>query len=129
MLSRVMDRIDPVIISQIMDSVLDVPGVLGAYEIRARWVGHRLHAELNIGVDTDLTIGEGHLIAECAQHNLMHSLPNLRGCTIHVESFTGGRATAHEIISHHFPGGLKQGQTKHAASTDEDNNHANNGIS
>ena len=111
-LSRVMDRIDPAILSQILDSALDVPGVLGAHEIRARWVGHRLHADLNIGVAADLTIAEGHRIAEQAQHTLMHSLPKLQECTIHVEPFEGGEAPAHEIISHHFPGDLEEGETR-----------------
>ncbi len=102
-LSRVMDRIDPAILSQIQDTALEVPGVLSADEIRARWVGHRLHAELNIGVDAELSIGEGHRVAEQAQHMMMHSVPKLQQCTIHVEPFAGGEAPAHEIISHHFP--------------------------
>ena len=39
-LSRVMDRIDPAILSQIQDSASEEPEVLSAHDIRARWTGH-----------------------------------------------------------------------------------------
>lgn len=100
-MSRVMDGIEPHIIPQIEGIVSEVPGVLAAYDTRARWSGHRLLAELSIGVESSLTIAEGHAIAEQVQHGLMHSMPKLRECTIHVEPFKGGQAPAHEIIAHH----------------------------
>lgn len=100
--SRVMDRIDPDVIPEIQKIVSGVPEVLAAYDIRARWAGHRLLAELSIGVDPALTIAEGHGIAEEVQHSLLHSMPKLQDCTIHVEPFDAGEAPHHDIIAHHF---------------------------
>ena len=101
-MSRVMDRIDPDVIPEVRHIASDVPGVLAAYDIRARWAGHRLLAELSIGVDPGLTIAQGHGIAEEVQHGLLHSMPKLQDCTIHVEPFKAGEAPAHDIIAHHF---------------------------
>ena len=101
-LSRVMDRIDPAIVSEIQSTASGVAEVLSAHDVRARWVGHTLLAELSISVDADLTVGQGHGVAEQVQHRLIHQIPKLQSCTIHVEPFEGGRPPVHEIISHHF---------------------------
>ena len=111
-LSRVMDRIDPSIVSDIQDIASGVSGVLSVQDIRARWVGHGLLTELSVGVDADLTVGQGHGIAEEVQHSLMHSMQKLQWCTIHIEPFEAGRAPTHEIIAHHFsPGDPKEDST------------------
>ena len=45
--------------------------------VRMRWIGHRLHAELHIAVDPNLTTAESHQIAEELRHSLFHRIPNL----------------------------------------------------
>ena len=101
-LSRIMDRIDPTVVSEMEETASGVPGVLGVYEVRARWVGHRMLAELSVCVDDRLTIAQGHQIAEEVQHQLLHSIQNLRWCTIHLEPSKAGEAPAHEVTAHHF---------------------------
>ena len=39
-------------------------------EVRARWIGHRLHAEVNVTVATALSVQEGHTIATAVRHQL-----------------------------------------------------------
>ena len=102
-LSRVMDRIEPGIVSEIQRVALEVPGVISAHDLRARWVGHRLLAELSISVEADLTVAEGHRIAEQVQHNLMHSIDKCQYGSIHVEPFEGDGARNHELFAHHLP--------------------------
>ena len=102
-LSRAMDRIDPSIVVQLQEIATDVPGVLDAYHVRARWVGHSLLAELSIAVNPDWTVTHGHQIAEQVQHRLTDCMPKLRWCTIHIDPFESGGAPAHENIHHHSP--------------------------
>ncbi len=101
-LSRVMDRIDSNIVAQVQSVAAAVPGVLSAYDVRARWVGHRLVSELSIGVDAGWTVAQGHHTAEQVHHQLLHSVSKLIWCTVHVEPFEAGHAAAHQIIAHHF---------------------------
>ena len=98
-LSRTVDRIDPSVVSQIQNAALDTPGVVSAHDIRARWIGHRLAAELSIGVDADQTVTQGHQIAENVERRLRHAMSKLLWCTIHVEPFAEGRPTF-EVSDH-----------------------------
>jgi hypothetical protein len=54
-------------------------------EVRARWLGHRLHAEVNISVDPQLTITQAHAIAAEVRHRLLHHLSYLSLVVIHVD--------------------------------------------
>jgi divalent metal cation (Fe/Co/Zn/Cd) transporter len=44
-------------------------------DVRARWVGHRLHVEVSVTVPDTLSVGMGHEIAKEARHPLLHHLP------------------------------------------------------
>ena len=101
MLARALDRIDPAIVTEIEQTAADTPGVLSAHDIRARWVGHRLLAELSIGVEANLTVAQGHEIAEQVEHRMRHVMSNLMWCSIHVEPFLDGDSPQHRIVSHH----------------------------
>lgn len=72
---------------------------------RLRWSGHRLHAEVNLGVSRELSVAEGHAIAVEARHQLMHGLPYLSNATIHVdpEDLSGEK---HHGFAEHTHGNL-----------------------
>ena len=61
-----------------------VPGVEGVDSVRVRWIGHSLHAEVEIVSDADLSLAEAHEIAETARHELLHTEPRLRQAIIHT---------------------------------------------
>ena len=48
---RMLDGAEPDVIDEIRHAAEHVPQVKEVTEVRARWLGHRLHAELNIAVD------------------------------------------------------------------------------
>ena len=56
----VMDGVDPEVIDRIHTIAGEVPGVTGVTDVRARWVGHRLRAEVNISVGPELTVRVAH---------------------------------------------------------------------
>src|SRR6266511_5175262 len=60
---RMLDGAEPQVIEQIRHVAEHVPQVKEVTEVRARWLGHRLHAELNISVDPQLTIAQAHAVA------------------------------------------------------------------
>src|SRR5581483_11922689 len=83
--SRLLDGVDPEVIGEIKHAAGHVEGVGSVSEVRVRWLGHRMHAELNIAVDQTLTVEKGHDIAKNVRHELLHRLKYLSNATIHVD--------------------------------------------
>jgi cation diffusion facilitator family transporter len=96
---RLMDAVDPGLTGQIERAVSAVPAVLGCDGVRVRWIGHELHAELNITVDGGMTVRQAHDITEEARHQLLHHVGRLTDAIIHVNPPES--AQAHARTAHH----------------------------
>lgn len=92
--ARMLDGVEPGVVEEIEHAAEHVPGVQAVSGVRVRWLGHRLHAELNVAVEASLTVEQGHAIAKETQHELMEHLPYLSSATIHIDP-------AHEAGDHH----------------------------
>jgi divalent metal cation (Fe/Co/Zn/Cd) transporter len=66
---------DPEVIEEIKYAANHVSGVHNIAEMRVRWVGHRLLAEVNIAISSSLTVEQGHEIAKEMRHQLLHHFP------------------------------------------------------
>ncbi len=82
---RLMDAIDPALLERIEETAAQIQGVRGIHALRARWVGHRLHAEMHIQMNADLTLGQGHDIAQAVQQALMGTIPRLSDVQVHLD--------------------------------------------
>lgn len=82
---RLMDAVDPSIINRMEHYASEVEGVDQVIDLRARWVGHRLYAELTIVVDEQLSFIETHSIAENVRKVLHQAIPHLGEANIHVD--------------------------------------------
>jgi len=51
----------------------------------SRWLGHMLSVEANICVDPNLTVAQGHAIAEEVHHELHEHFPHLTHLAVHVD--------------------------------------------
>ena len=71
---RLLDGVDPEVLDEIDHTVTHIPDVRGINEVRVRWLGHRMHAELNIAVEPDLSVRQGHDIAINVQKELLRHL-------------------------------------------------------
>jgi cation diffusion facilitator family transporter len=99
---RLLDAVDPVIVARISETVVAVPGVVAVTEVRARWMGHRLLAQVRLSVDGTSSVAEAHEIAETAHHELLHHVSNLSEAIIHVDP-AGVAADPHASTAHHRP--------------------------
>ena len=97
---RLLDAVDPTVIDAITESVRAEAGVQAVTEVRARWVGHRLFAQVRLSVAGDLTVTDAHDIAEAAYHRLLHDVPNLSDAIVHVDPMTLG-VDPHSPTAHH----------------------------
>lgn len=82
---RMLDGVDPDLVDKIKSEASHVKGVIDVNEIRVRWLGHRLHAEVNITVAQALSVEEGHEIADEVRHVLVHRLQFISNAIIHVD--------------------------------------------
>ena len=98
--SRLLDGVDPGVIDEIRHAAKHVKAVADITEIRVRWMGHRLWAEINIAVGSDLTVERGHAIATEVRHELLHHLAYLSNATIHIDP-TSASGDAHHYIPEH----------------------------
>ncbi len=102
--TRLLDGVEPEAIEEIRHAAREVAGVEDVSEVRARWLGHRLHAELNVAVDSDLSVAEGHAISREVNHQLLHHLSYLNGAVIHVDPEQEAGEEHHRISAHSHDG-------------------------
>ncbi|RME45201.1 MAG: cation transporter [Chloroflexi bacterium] len=84
-MGRLMDAIEPETIGRIERCAASVEGVAGVHDVRARWIGHKLACELHIAVDGEISVVEGHDIAEEVRHALLHEFERLNDVIVHVD--------------------------------------------
>ncbi|MFH9586146.1 cation diffusion facilitator family transporter [Streptomyces luteogriseus] len=99
---RVMDAVDPALVDRAERALAEVPGVRGVGELRLRWIGHRLRAEVAVVVDGDVTVREAHRIAVDAEHALLHAVPRLTAALVHADPEPApGESDPHLPLAHH----------------------------
>jgi cation diffusion facilitator family transporter len=98
--TRILDGVDPDVPDKIKEQAKQTKGVEDVSEVRVRWLGHRMHAELNLAVNQSLSVEDGHNIANQVRHDLLHNLKFLSGVTIHVDPTNASGEKHHEIAEH-----------------------------
>lgn len=109
MLGRLMDAVEPGLVDDLERSVGGVPEVQEVTRVRLRWLGHALEASLAITVDRDMTVAEGHRVAEQVRHRLLHDIPRLATAVIHVNPCGHAGEDPHAEVRHHEPGTARRG--------------------
>jgi len=82
---RLMDSVDPALIDTGEAAVQDIPGVLAVTELRMRWIGHQLRAEVTVEVDGDLNLHDAHEVAVEVEHALINAVPRLTAALVHTD--------------------------------------------
>lgn len=98
--TRLLDGIDPEVIDEIERVVNRVAGVMEITDVQVRWLGHRLHTELNIAVTPSLSVEKGHEIAKEVHHQLLHHVPYLFSATVHVDPANASGKRHHRAVEH-----------------------------
>jgi cation diffusion facilitator family transporter len=102
--ARLLDGVEPGILDEIRHSVAHAEAVEAVSDVRARWLGHRLHAEVNVAVRPSLSVSQGHAVAIEARHRLLHDLPFLENAIIHVDPLHASGEEHHRSIRHSHDG-------------------------
>lgn len=82
--ARLMDAVDPALVRQARASIAEVDGVQDVRDLRIRWIGHTLRAEVDIALPADLTLIQAHEVAHHAEAHLLLDVRRLTAATIHT---------------------------------------------
>ncbi|WP_326779637.1 cation diffusion facilitator family transporter [Streptomyces longwoodensis] len=100
---RVMDAVDPALTERAEQALREVPGVREVAELRLRWIGHRLRAEVAVVVDGEVTVRQAHAVAVDAEHALLHAVPRLTAALVHADPApVPGEGDPHLALAHHL---------------------------
>jgi cation diffusion facilitator family transporter len=106
-ITRTLDGVEPSIVAEIRHAIEHVAGAAHVVEVKARWLGHQLHAEIAIAVDKELSVGAVDGIVTALKQELHAHLPALRSTSITFEPSDRGGVTPAPILSthghHHAP--------------------------
>lgn len=72
---RLLDGIEPEILAEVEHAPMHVEGVLGVENARARWLGHKVHADMDVMVDQQLTVEEASTITAKVKTSLAEHIP------------------------------------------------------
>jgi cation diffusion facilitator family transporter len=98
---RLMDAVDPAFVDAVERSARDVAGARAIHDVRIRWLGHNLEAELYADVDSRLSTADSHTISQEVEHALLHALPQLERVIVHIDPVSPDGADFHATTAHH----------------------------
>jgi cation diffusion facilitator family transporter len=100
---RLMDGVEPGVIDEMTATAAAVTGVVAVDRVRVRWVGHRLEADADVAVPGQLSVVDGHEVAERVEHALLHATPHLESVVVHLHPVVDGRRPddLHDLSGHH----------------------------
>jgi cation diffusion facilitator family transporter len=82
--SRLMDAVDPALVEAAESSLRAIPGVVAVRRVRMRWIGHQIHADADLDIDSGTSLAEAHQLAHDAEHRLTHAVPKLSSAVVHA---------------------------------------------
>lgn len=82
---RLMDAVDPGLVTQIEHYTGEVEGVAAVTRVRARWVGHQLFAEIHAAAEQNSTVEGTDRIIKAIDDVLRRAIPHLGETTIQIE--------------------------------------------
>ena len=76
-LTRVLDGVDPSVTTAIRHTAEHIPDIRQVIDVRARWLGHRLNAEIDVALDPTASLREADATAAQFERELFHHIPTL----------------------------------------------------
>lgn len=82
--TRLLDGVDPSLTAEIRHAAEHVPAIRQVLGVRARWLGHQLHADLDVAIDGAATLREAAAATARLEHELSEHVPAVSAARIRV---------------------------------------------
>ena len=89
LLTRMLDGVDPAVIGEIRHTAEHVPRIQKVLDVKARWLGHKLHADVTALVDNTLSVGEADKVVEALRREMIAHIPTLAVVNIRCRGAEG----------------------------------------
>lgn len=76
-LTRMLDGVDPAMVSEIRHSAEHVSGIEKVLDVKARWLGHKLHSDVAILVDEKLSVTDADQLGARLKQEMLAHIPAL----------------------------------------------------
>ncbi|MFN5059355.1 MAG: cation diffusion facilitator family transporter [Chloroflexota bacterium] len=96
---RLMDAVEPALVDDVVHMVGHVNGVQEVRNVRIRWHGHQMHAELEVVVNEDLTLKESDAIRAAIQHEIQHVSARITTVYIALTPCGHGHGHVHQQLA------------------------------
>ncbi len=74
-------------VGKIEDTIKHIDGVKRVDDVKTRLHGSRLYVDVEIAVDKNITVFEGHQIAQVVHDTIEKNLPDVKHCMVHVNPY------------------------------------------
>jgi cation diffusion facilitator family transporter len=102
-ITRSLDGVSPSVVEEIRHAAEHVPGISRLVDVKARWLGHKLNADLTIAVDDALSVADANRIAVALKEELREHLPPLGLATVQFDTAGVVAAEGGAHCHHHAP--------------------------
>jgi cation diffusion facilitator family transporter len=100
-LTRMLDGVEPQIINELRHSAEHTKGVRDAETVRARWLGHRLYADMRVMVDPALSVGDALKVADDLRTHAHDHLAALESLQVELVPASGRDRPKHHPKAEH----------------------------
>lgn len=76
---------DPQLLINLKNSIEATPGVLCVHQLRTRSMSGKILADVHIQVQSEISVSEGHHIAQCVHYSLVENFDEVFDVTVHVD--------------------------------------------
>ncbi|MDL2405874.1 cation diffusion facilitator family transporter [Rhizobium calliandrae] len=101
-ITRSLDGVEPGVADDVRHAAEHVSGIRRVKDVKARWLGHRLHTDITVAVDGAKSVDEANGILSALRAELKAHLPALGSATIQLDT-TGASPRAADGHDHHAP--------------------------
>lgn len=99
--TRLLDGVDPEVTAEIRHAAENVPAIESVLEVRARWLGHRLRAEVDVALPPATTVEAADQVARELEGVLLDHVPALSVAYVRVRPIGGSNALLERPAGHH----------------------------
>jgi cation diffusion facilitator family transporter len=97
---RLMDCVDPELVNRCEEVLQGVEGVEHVGQVRVRWIGHELHADIDLVLPDRFTLGMAHEVCVAAEQALVGGIPRLTSAVIHADPHLNPGRAHHKDATH-----------------------------
>ncbi len=83
--TRLLDGVEPGVTEELHHAVAHVPGIAGLADLKTRWIGHRLHADLAVALPGSPSLADAQAVAGELRRELHSHLPALGSANVTFE--------------------------------------------